>query len=66
MAGYLLPDVGRAVGGLLRSECSLICDFRWTLYAGDRMEWKSSILGLDDPVLIPVWACAIAVSAGSA
>ena len=30
----------RAIGGLLRSEGSLVSDVRYTLYAGDRMEWN--------------------------
>jgi hypothetical protein len=33
--------------------------------AGDRKGWISSMQGLDDPGLIPVWACGSTVCAGS-
>jgi hypothetical protein len=33
--------------------------------AGDRKGWISSMQGLDDPGLIPVWACVSTVCAGS-
>ena len=32
--------------------------------AGDHVGWISSMRGLDDPDLIPVWACVSAVCAG--